>query len=177
MAADDLAQRIDRLKAARWSGTAYRHTAPEYPALSGSGAASIGGRWNPRGISTIYLAYPEAACVAEFRRMAEGQAGGVRSFLPRDLHTIEVTDLRVLDLTVAAARRALAIELTDIEDSDRARCQEVGEAAAYIGLQGVVAPSATRAGVVIAVFERNIRQGQLTLIATKPLDSVLDERL
>ena len=173
MAADDLLQLIDDLGATSWRGTAYRHTAPQYSALSGSGAAAIGGRWNPKGVSTIYLAKPEAACVAEFMKLTQGQAKGVQSFLPRDLHTITVTDLQVLDLTSEDARSSVGIEMLDIEDSDRSRCQEIGEAAHYLGLQGILAPSATHVGTVIAVFERNTRRGQLILVETKPLASVL----
>jgi RES domain-containing protein len=169
----DLLQALDDLGAVPWSGEAYRETAPQYPAISGSGASAIGGRWNPVGVSTIYLATPVEACVAEFMRRAKGQARGVQSFLPRDLHVISVRELQVVDLTGERARVSVGIRLVDIEDVDRSACQQVGEAAHYLGFQGVLAPSATHVGLVLACFERNIQRGQLTVERTIPLDSVL----
>lgn len=169
----DLLQAIDDLGPTPWSGEAYRHTAPAYPAIAGSGASAIGGRWNPKGVSTVYLATPVEACVAEFMRQAQGQARGIQSFLPRDLHVISVHELQVVDLTVDEARASVGIRLENIEDKDRSACQEVGRAAHYLGLQGILAPSATHVGLVLACFERNIQRGQLTVERTIPLDSVL----
>lgn len=170
---DELLQAIDDLGATPWSGTAFRHTAPNFPALSGSGAAQIGGRWNPQGVSTIYLATPEDACVAEFMRLAKGQANGAQSFLPRDLHELSVFDLQVLDLRSATAQRSVGIGLAAIEDPNRLACQTIGEAAQYLGFQGILAPSATRIGLVVAAFERQVRRGQLVLRSTRALASVL----
>jgi len=167
--APDLLQAIDDLGATPWTGKAYRHTAPEYQPLSGAGAAAIGGRWNPRDVYTIYLALPEEACLEEFMRLARGQARGVASFLPRDLHVVQVSALEVLDLSVESARKAVGISQADIESDDRSLCQDVGRAAYFLGLQGILAPSATRAGFVLAAFERNVRRSQLTVIETRPL--------
>lgn len=160
---------VEDVGIASWSGTAYRHTARQFAALSGAGAAALGGRWNIPGVPTIYLAEPEAACIAEFRRMAGGQPGGIAAFLPRDLHVVQVDALRVLDLRPTGVRRRLRITLTDIEGEERQRCQQIAEAARHAGAQGIVAPSATRAGVVIAVFEHALRRGQLNLVETRAL--------
>ena len=119
------------------------------------------------------MATPVEACVAEFVRMAGGQARGLQSFLPRDLHVIEVNELRVLDLTGEDARKLVGIDLQDIEARDSSPCQEIGMAAHYLGFQGVLAPSATHIGFVLAAFERNIGRGQLVVSETRPLDSLL----
>lgn len=169
----DLLQAIDDLGMTPWSGTAYRQTAPQREPLSGNGASLFGGRWNPRGVSTIYLAFPVAACVAEFVRMAEGQAKGVESFQPRDLHEVIVKDLGVLDLRSRKAREAVRIEISDIENDDRSACQEIGRHAQYLGVHAILAPSATRVGSALAAYERNVQRGQLTVRNTRPLASVL----
>ncbi len=169
MALDDLIERIASIDAVPWSGTAYRHTAPEFEPLSGRGAAMVGGRWNPTGVPTIYLALPEAACVAEFVRMARGQARGPESFLPRDLHEVFGLELRVIVLTDARTRRKAAIRVSDIAAADRTACQRVGEVAHQLGVQGILSPSATRQGIVIVIFERNLRRGQLVVTETRPL--------
>ena len=169
----DLLQTIDDLGTTAWSGAAYRHTAPHREPLAGGGASAFGARWNPVGVSTIYLASPQATCLAEFIRMAESQPGGVEAFQPRDLHEIQVTGLAVLNLTRRNARIAVGIDVANIESDDWSPCQEVGRHAQYLGVQAILAPSATRAGVVLAVYERNVQRGQLAVVSTKLLSSLL----
>lgn len=146
-----------------WTGLAFRHTAPGRNGLSGAGARIYGGRWNPPNlVSTIYLSQPRTACVAEFHRMAQGQARGPSSFLPRTVHRINVTDLLVVDLT-GDGLGDVGLDINDIGADDRSPCQLVGEAAHFLGAAGVVAPSATGLGLTIAVFETRVR-GQLVIV-------------
>ena len=134
------------------------------------GAYLNGGRWNPPDlVATIYLAEPLDACIAEFHRLAQGQAQGPSSLLPRVLHTIDVEELQVLDLSTQEAREEVGLTLADIADDDRAKCQAVGEAAHFLGVQGIRAPSATGTGFVIAVFEPHTHPNQLHLVETAAL--------
>ena len=55
--------------------------------------------------------------------------------------------------------------------ADWGPCQRVGEFAQYLGLQGILAPSATGMGIVIVVFEARVRPDQLELVSTRPMDS------
>jgi RES domain-containing protein len=166
----DIVEAVSELGGTTWSGVTFRHTAPEREPLSGAGALIFGGRWNPPGlVPTIYLAFPEEACVAEFKRMAEGQGRGPDSFLPRDLHLIDVSELNVLDLTAESSLRRLHLSMADIAGEDWTKCQKVGEAAHLLGLQGILAPSATSLGFVIAAFETNLQRGQLIVRETRAL--------
>lgn len=166
----ELLETVNRLGSRAWTGECFRHTAPEFDPLSGFGAFLFGGRWNPSDlVATIYLAFPEACCVAEFLRMAEGQGKGPESFIPRDLHTIEAHDLLLLDLVAEGAMESLRLSFEDISADDWGKCQQVGEAAHFLGFQGVLAPSATEAGFVIAAFEPRLRPGQLVVSETRPM--------
>lgn len=166
---NEIAQAVDALGPTTWSGVAFRHTSPRRNALAGSGAAISGGRWNAPGTSTIYLASPRETCLAEFGRMAEGQGRGALSFLPRALHTLIVTELVVLDLTTAGAMAAVGLALPDLS-GPWPPCQAVGAAAHFLRLGGVLAPSATGSGVVVAVFESHVMPGQLELDSTELID-------
>jgi RES domain-containing protein len=169
----DLLAALERVDPREWSGMAYRHTAPGRAPLSGQGARMFGGRWNPRDLfPTIYLAYPRDACIAEFRRMAEGQGGGPASFLPRDVHEVSVTALRALDLTSPDMLRVAGLSPGNLSEADWSACQAVGEAAHFLGFQGVIAPSATGLGQVIAVFEDRVTADQLQLLGTTSLETV-----
>lgn len=167
----DLLERLEEIGSTSWSGTAYRYIAPSRDPLSGYGAYLNGGRWNPReSFTTIYLARPRQTCMAEFKRMARGQGRGPQSFLPRDLHTLSIRRIQILDLTVGANRHLLSLTLDDIRSDDWTPCQAVGEAAHFLGFQGLIAPSATGAGEVIAAFELKLEPGQLVSVRRQRID-------
>jgi RES domain-containing protein len=105
--------------------------------------------------------------------MAEGQGHGVASFLPRNLHIITVHALQVLDLTVTHALQAVGLTIEDIQAADQTPCQRVGQAAHFLGFQGIRAPSATGIGYVIAAFEPQLSAGQLELKGTHDMDAYL----
>jgi iron complex transport system ATP-binding protein len=77
--------------------------------------------------------------------------------------------IEVLDLTVGPARQAVGLTLDDISGEDPTACQEVGEAAHFLGMQGIRAPSATGTGTVLAVFVRNAPT-QLGIVRSQNLD-------
>jgi RES domain-containing protein len=170
-AADQL-QQLDDLGETLWSGTAFRHTAPHRDPLSGEGARRFGGRWNPPDLfATLYLADPVATCIAEFERTARGQAKGARSFLERSVHHINVANLVTADLRSPEALAAVGLSLESVSDDHWEPCQRVGELAHYLGLQGLLAPSATGLGIVVVVFEGRVRIGQLDVLSTHPMQS------
>jgi RES domain-containing protein len=129
----------------------------------------MGGRWSaPDGTATIYLASPEATCRAEMHRLLDNQSP-TRVHFPRSLHTVSTDNLNIIDLSDADRLAAVDLDLDAVKADDRQRCQQVGEAIAHVGHQGLVAPSATGAGIVIAVFEPHIKPGQLIILDTTEL--------
>jgi RES domain-containing protein len=164
---------VDDLGPTSWSGEAYRYTSRGRDPLSGAGARLFGGRWNPRGVyPAVYLAQPLAACVAEFDRMASANGIDALAMLrrPYELHTVTATDLQLLDLREEKALRYVGLTPEDIADDDRTACQAVGHAAWFLQMSGIVAPSATGNGLVIAAFENRLRPGQLRLARTTRLN-------
>lgn len=170
MASRDLYRILDELEPSQVSGVFFRHTGPDRDPLSGFGASLMGGRWNPQGIETVYLARPMATCRAEFHRMAASQGSGPQSFLPRMVHTVAITDLTVADLTVEGAMAAVGLS-TEALAGPFEPCQLVGDAAATLGLKGVLAPSAADSGEVLAVFLRHTRPGELTVLRSERVEN------
>lgn len=85
----------------------------------------------------------------------------------RELHDVQVAGLAVLDLTADGALDHVGLTLEDIADDDWSACQAVGEAAHFLGMAGITAPSATRAGIVVAAFETLVAPGQLTVLQSR----------
>lgn len=167
-----LVARIDRQGSATWSGETFRHVAPRRDPLSGAGARLNGGRWNPKDLfAAVYLATPVETCMGELTRMAQSQGLHVDVLLqvPRVLHTIHVSHVAVLDLRDAAQRDAIGLTDADISDSDWTICQQIGHAAWFLGLQGVIAPSATGTGSVLTLFEGRVSPGQISVTSSEPL--------
>lgn len=152
MPASNLVDAVDRLEPIAYTGEAFRHVARGRHPLSGAGARSQGGRWNPpQSFATLYLADSEAAVEAEFRRMAERQGLSISQFLPRRIYRLEVELQAVVDLTGATALPPALAE-ADFLGEDLSTTQAVGEAAQYLGREAILAPSAAGPGLVLAVF-------------------------
>lgn len=85
--------------------------------------------------------------------------------------------LPLIDLTSTEALDHVGLTLDDVQDDDWTACQAVGQAAHFLGMAGVAAPSATGVGLVIAAFEDRLTTGQLAHRLTVSLDRETYERL
>lgn len=173
-------QRVDDLGTRMWSGTTYRYTTAGRDPRSGTGARLFGGRWNPRdAFPTIYLAQPAATTIAELERTAVAAGLPPEAMIRKGLtlHALVVEDVHVLDLREAATLDQVGLEFADVIDDDWTACQAVGHAAYFLQFDGVLAPSATGAGLVLAAFEARLRPGQLALAGSEHLTEELYLRL
>jgi RES domain-containing protein len=152
MPSSHLVDAIDRLDPVAYQGELFRHVAAGRHPLSGAGARSQGGRWNPpQSFATLYLADGEETVEAEFRRMARRQGLDPQAFLPRRVYRIEVDLQAVVDLTSPASLPAALADL-DLSSDELTGTQAVGEAAQYLGREAILARSAAGEGRVLAVF-------------------------
>lgn len=176
-----IVERVNELGPTNWSGVAYRHTARGREPLSGEGARRLGGRWNPRGVfSTIYLAHPAVTAVRELEHAAQAASMSLGDMLAagRELHTIQVSELPILDLRDEWQLEAVGLSPDDVSDDDQTACQAVGHAAWFLEFAGVLAPSARNSeGLVLATFESRVHPSQLRLTETRTLDMDLAARI
>lgn len=144
---------LDRIDPLLYRGEAYRHLAPHWHPLSGAGARIQGGRWNPpESFATLYLAPQPETAAAEFRRMADRIGRPPEDFLPRRLYRYRLDLRAVVDLTGERAQLPEPVAGLDFAAADPMATQEVGEAAALLGREAILAPSATGIGSVLAIF-------------------------
>lgn len=121
--------------------------------MSGEGARIVGGRWNPKGsFAVLYLGLDESTVIAEFHRLAAKQQLAPADFLPRTLFRYEGELHDLLDLRDERVLEAVDLTHADLVADGAAACQTVGEAAFVAGREGILAPSATGTGEVLAVF-------------------------
>jgi RES domain-containing protein len=149
---------VDSVGSIRFDATVYRHIAPHRGCTSGQGARQAGGRWNPSdSFPVIYTGLTEAAVIEEFFRLCERSSLPPESFLPRTLCAIDVELQAVLDLRTPDSLSRVGLTLDQLRSYSMRECQAVGEAAHRLNFEGILAPSATGIGDVLAVFELNLR--------------------
>lgn len=129
--------------------------------------------------AAIYLADSAQACMVEVERAAQAASTTAEKMLEAAyrLHTIDVTDLAVLDLTTPQAREAVGLENDDIYGDDWSGCQAVGHAAWFLHMQGVLVPAAGGVGLVVTAYEQRTRPGQLQLRQSVDLTPALYQEL
>jgi RES domain-containing protein len=148
-----LLARLDRVAPIPFAAQAFRHIAQDRHPLSGAGAHAHGGRWNPpESFATLYLALERETTVREFHRLAKRQGRDPEDFLPRRVYRYDVRLTAVLDVRDAATRVVIQLSDHELRADNATACQKIGEAAHHLGLEGILAPSATGAGTVLALF-------------------------
>jgi RES domain-containing protein len=154
----DLVERLDPLACRALTAASYRHIAEGRQPLSGEGARIQGGRWNPaESFPTLYLGMTEDVVAAEFQRLVRRSRRSIADFFPRELYRIDVTLELVLDLTDPATAGALRVARDDLRSDDLATCQAIGDAAHYLGIEAILAPSVAAPGSVLAVYTDRLR--------------------
>jgi RES domain-containing protein len=152
MPSEQLIAQLEAFPRTAFQGTCYRHAAPGYAPLSAEGARLHGGRWNPpNSFPVIYLGLDKRTVAREFYRLAARQGVPAEELLPRSLHAIKVGLTTVFELDTAQLGQ-LGLSVADIHGDDPDKCQEVGDAAHFLAAEGIVAPSATGMGRVLALF-------------------------
>lgn len=158
----DLVERLDPLRRRALVTATFRHVSRRRQPLSGEGARIQGGRWNPpESFPTLYAGLTEDIVAAEFRRLALRTGCSTAGFLPRDLYRIDVSLQTILDLTDPANVTALGVNAADLIDDDVAVCQAIGDAAHYLSIEAILAPSAAGTGSAIAVYTDRLQPGSV----------------
>jgi RES domain-containing protein len=134
-----------------FSGRVWRQCAPARRLLDLASPAAGPGRYHRAGDDGAwYASMTEHGAWAElFRHHTSNEVSPFE--VRRRIGRARVENLRVLDLTDAQVREALAVTEDDLTSDDLTRCQTLGDAARAAGLEGVLAPSAALAGEVILV--------------------------
>ena len=158
MSSHSIYELVDGLGAVPFNGDVFRHISPNRNCTSGEGVRQAGGRWNPPdSFPVLYTGLTELAVAEELYRLAERSSLPSESFLPRTLCILRVDLTAVLDLRQPEALAAVGLSAVRMRSAALEQCQRVGEAAHKLGLEGILAPSATGVGEVLAVFDLNLK--------------------
>jgi RES domain-containing protein len=141
--------------ATSFTAVGYRSSTPKYAnetdLVTGEGSKLHGGRWNPIGISMVYLSLTPETAMAE--TLANNRYFGIpiEDAMPRTFVAVKATLQVVLDLRDGPIRQRLQVSeqrLLTVDWRKEVRAgrepitQMIGRAAYEVGLDGLVVPSA-----------------------------------
>jgi hypothetical protein len=96
---------------------------------------------------------------AEFVRHAERQGMPPENLLPRRIVTCHLELSATLDLRDRLPWPELGLDDEVVARDEMSVCQRIGDAAHYGSFEALLAPSATQAGDIVAVFTDKLRAG------------------
>ena len=143
----DLLDALERLGAGQLSMTVFRHMFNDNPPEL---ANTRGARWNPPGVAAIYASVSEATALAEAPMSIDSQP--LRPTAARRvLYRMHVELERVVELDDKGLE-AVRLSPHDVESDDWGPCQAIGAAAAWLGYDGLVVPSARSTGENVVIL-------------------------
>lgn len=113
-------------------------------------ANTRGARWNPRGVSAIYTSLERETALAEAEYAISVQP--LRPSVSRQMHRIKVTLDNLVDLSDLGTLGQLGINSDVLSATNYLPSQEVGEAAQWMGADGLLVPSARAIGQNLVLF-------------------------
>jgi RES domain-containing protein len=134
---------------------------------------TTGARWNEPPLEAIYTSCERETALAEAEYYLA--AYPVRPKARRVLYTIGVSLKNVLDLTAAGLLDRLGITPAILQDGDHSSCRLIGNAAAWLGHDGLLVPSARRVvGTNLVIYQQDLSASDFEILAEEVIAA--DER-
>src|SRR5271165_476648 len=151
----DLVDRLARLPAERFEGEVYRATRATADPIA---ASIIGGRWAPGArsefdVAVLYTSFERDGALAEVVAFLAEQTP-IPGPRPLKVSRLGVSTAKTLKL-VRADLETLGVEMSRYGERDYGRTQEIGAALSFLGLDGLIAPSARWPCENLMIFTNN----------------------
>ena len=162
-----LSERLAEFRPTPWTGEVWRHTLGTNPPDRRN---TRGARWNPSGVEALYVSVDRATALAEGDYLIAAQP--LRPIARRTIHRLQVSMAALVDLTEPGALERLGIDDEARSSDDHRACQSLGAAAALLGLDGLMVPSARSPGANIVILFGNPRTTpRIEVIDSEPLSA------
>ncbi len=157
---------LDAHSGVSFDGEVWRIVREERDPLQGYAA---GARWDPGVFEVLYTSLMREGALAEIHFHLNRQPvfpSKIRSVL----HRIAVKTRRTLRLADLAAVASLGVPADSYGSLSYERTQEIGDAAAFLGFDGIIAPSARWPCQNLVLFTERFAPGELTVLSSEVVD-------
>lgn len=164
---DRLLDLVGAIEGQPFDGTMWRVVRQGRDVLDGSRGS---GRWNTADMSVLYGAAERDGALAEINfHLSRGQSV-FPSRMRHDVFELAVKARQTLVLADMAQLKALGVEDSRYREMLYDRTQEIGAAAAFLGFDGLIVPSARWACQNIVLFLDAINLEEIRTVSSEPVD-------
>jgi len=157
---------LDAHQGVSFEGDVWRIVRAERDPLQGYPAAA---RWDPGTFDVLYTSLAREGALEEIHSHLTRQPV-FPSRLKSVLHRIAVATKRTLKLADLAAVEGLGVAAGTYGDLTYSRTQEIGDAAAFLGFGGILAPSARWPCQNLVLFTDSFGPADLSVVESEPVD-------
>lgn len=142
---------IEKQARENWRSTVWRATVGDSPVIRTN---TGGARWNPPGVEALYCSIDKNAAMAELQYLLSRQPVPVTN--ETKITALSVSIRRVVDLSTDEAAVAIGHVRSDFVADDVRIPQGIGAAIEWLGIAGLLVPSARYDGVNLVLFMKNV---------------------
>ena len=157
---------LDAHKGVSFQGDVWRIVGDKRDVLQGYPAAA---RWDPGTFEVLYTSLERQGALAEIHFHLTRQPV-FPSKIKSVIHQITVRTKRTLKLADLAAIQALGVTSDTFSSLDYARTQEIGDAAEFLGFDGILAPSARWPCQNLILFSAKFEPDDLAVVGREVVD-------
>lgn len=157
---------LDRLERVSINQTVWRAVRQGRDPLIGSAPA---GRWDPGVFDVLYTSFERDGAIAElhFHLSRQPVFPSKVQFTVNEIEVRTSSTLRFVDLNEL---KPLGVDIEDYAKILDGRTQEIGDAAAFLGFDGIVAPSARWQCFYLVIFSDRIAPADIELKRSSMID-------
>lgn len=166
---DRLLDALDELDGQPFDGIIWRVVREGRSVFDGSRGA---GRWNPANLSVLYSAKEADGAIAEIHFHLNRGQPVFPSKMRHNLFELNITTDRTLILASMAELVALGVEEAKYARMLYSRTQEIADAAAFMGFDGILSPSARFNCEILVLFLDSFNLENIKSISKTRIDWV-----
>lgn len=162
----ELLDLLDTYQGVSFEGDVWRIVREEREPLLGYPARA---RWDPGAFDVLYTSLEREGSLEEIHFHLSRQPvfpSKIRSVL----HRISVRTQRTLRIADLAELKALGVAPESYASLSYERTQEIGDAAAFLGFDGILAPSARWPCQNLILFTERFTPADLVVVSSEPVD-------
>jgi RES domain-containing protein len=161
----ELLDAIDKLARTAFEGQVWRVVREARDVLL---ASRVGARWDPGTFDVLYTSLGHDGALEEVYFHLSRQP--VFPSVPFRIHRIRVGAKRILRLEQMALLEQLGVDVRNFANTDYSRTQAIGDAAFFLGFDGLLVPSARSQFSNLVLFADRLEIADMEVEHSEPVD-------